>query len=192
MKKVGMQELDNGLAKIVEQARTEPVQVLRYGRPWVWVVGHALWNSPPSASDLVPTVHPLRHIRSRADAALAQAIDELYRLAQLMELVLPIELLARALLLQLLYSIRCHQELTERIGYDLSFRWFVGLEIEQALPAADVLGDSLDKLLEQAVVVDLLQGLMMETAKDPAHQRPGRIVPDFGLLSLWMARHVPR
>ncbi len=192
MKKVGMQELDNGLAKIVEQARSEPVQVMRYGRPWVWVVGHALWSCPPSAADLVPSVHPLRQIRGRADAALAQAIDELYRLAQVMELVLPIELLARALLLQLLYSIRCPHELTERIGYDLSFRWFVGLEIEQALPAADMLGDSLQKLLEQAVVVELLQGLMMEAAGAQAHGQPKRIAPDFGLLSLWMARHAPR
>ena len=42
--KVGMQELDQRLSKIVEAARKKPVSVYRYGAPWVWIVSQDDWQ----------------------------------------------------------------------------------------------------------------------------------------------------
>ena len=43
--KVGMQELDQRLSKIVEAARKKPVSVYRYGAPWVWIVSQDDWQA---------------------------------------------------------------------------------------------------------------------------------------------------
>ncbi|MEI2417873.1 transposase [Orrella sp. JC864] len=187
MMKVGMQDLDKSLAKIVDHARNEPVQVLRYGRPWVWLVGHALWDRPSQVADLVPERHPLREVRLPTDAALSESITELYRLAQVMDLALPLEFVVRALLLQLLYAVRDEQELAERIGYDLTFRWFVGMELEQPVPQPQALKSSLQAALGQLLVVRLLQRLMVGVLPREAGQALGRLHPDYGLLSTWMA-----
>lgn len=44
--KVGMQELDQRLSKIVEAARKKTVSVYRYGAPWVWIVSQDDWQGP--------------------------------------------------------------------------------------------------------------------------------------------------
>ncbi|MBU6423994.1 MAG: IS5 family transposase [Chloroflexota bacterium] len=79
----------------------------------------------------VPKDHPLRAIRRMTDAALAKLdriFDGMY--SPIGRPSIPPERLLRALVLQLLYSIRSERLLMERLDHDLLFRWFVGLDID--------------------------------------------------------------
>jgi transposase len=81
--------------------------------------------------DRVPKDHPLRPIRQMTDAVLQRLsgrFDELY--SQVGRPSIPPEFLLRGLLLQLLYSIRSERMLMEQLNYNLLFRWFVGLEVD--------------------------------------------------------------
>ena len=79
----------------------------------------------------VPADHPLRVIRSFADAVLAgmsERFESSY--ARTGRPSIAPERLMRALLLQAFYSIRSERQLMERLEFDLLFRWFVGLGID--------------------------------------------------------------
>jgi len=80
---------------------------------------------------LVPKGHPLRAMRDLVNPALV-ALDD--RFAALYKdggrpSIAP-ERLLRAILLQLFYSIRSERQLMERLNFDLLFRWFVGLGVD--------------------------------------------------------------
>lgn len=84
-----------------------------------------------SLEQRVPSGHPLRKIRRFVDealAALSPRFDALY--AEQGRPSIPPERLLRALLLQVLYSIRSERQLMEHLDYNLLFRWFVGLEVD--------------------------------------------------------------
>jgi transposase len=82
--------------------------------------------------ELVPADHPLRSIRTMAN-------EELKRLSSKFEAAyshvgrpsIPSEQLIKASLLQALYSIRSERQLCEQLGYNLLFRWFVGLKPDE-------------------------------------------------------------
>src|SRR5215470_17755598 len=77
--------------------------------------------------------HPLRPIRRMTDAALARLsprFDQLY--SRLGRPSIPPEKLLRALLLQVLYSVRSERLLMEELDYNILFRWFVGLSLDDA------------------------------------------------------------
>ncbi|MDY7096014.1 MAG: IS5 family transposase [Acidobacteriota bacterium] len=79
----------------------------------------------------IPKSHPLRRIRRLVDQALedmSERFDELY--AGVGRPSIPPERLLRALLLQILFSIRSERQLMEQLDYNLLFRWFVGLGID--------------------------------------------------------------
>jgi transposase len=79
----------------------------------------------------VPTTHPLRHIRELVNAALARLDGRFVTLYSADgRPSIPSERLVRASLLQLFYSIRSERQLMERLEFDLLFRWFVGLGID--------------------------------------------------------------
>ncbi|WP_133447329.1 transposase, partial [Pseudomonas aeruginosa] len=81
--------------------------------------------------DFVPATHPLRAIRKLADTALQRMsalFDTLY--ADTGRASIAPEKLMRAQLLQLFYSLRSERMLMEQLGYNLLFRWFVGLAID--------------------------------------------------------------
>jgi len=81
--------------------------------------------------DFVPANHPLRAIRKLADTALQRMsalFDTLY--ADTGRASIAPEKLMRAQLLQLFYSLRSERMLMEQLGYNLLFRWFVGLAID--------------------------------------------------------------
>src|SRR5262249_2287267 len=79
----------------------------------------------------VPADHPLRPIREMVDTALRELSPEFARLyPKTGRPSIPPENLLRALLLQLLYSIRSERQLIEQLDYNLLFRWFVGLSMD--------------------------------------------------------------
>ena len=85
-----------------------------------------------SMEERVPQDHPLRPIRRLVDqilATMSKRFDELY--AENGRPSIPPERLLRALLLQIFYSIRSERLLMEQLDYNLLFRWFVGLEMDE-------------------------------------------------------------
>ena len=97
----------------------------------------------------VPLDHPLRRLRAMTDQALqalSPQFSELYSL-QGRPSIAP-EKLLRALLLQALYSIRSERQLMEQLNYNLLFRWFVGLNIDEPVWDVTVLTKNRERLLD--------------------------------------------
>ena len=97
----------------------------------------------------VPADHPLRPIRTMVDAALEQLsprFEALY--SHTGRPSVPPEKLLRALLLQVFYSVRSEALLMEQLDYNLLFRWFVGLDMDEAVWDATTFTKNRDRLLE--------------------------------------------
>ena len=101
----------------------------------------------------VPANHPLRAIRGMLDEALGRMswlFDTIY--AEGGRESIPPERLIRAMLLQVLYSIRSERQLMEQLNYNLLFRWFVGLSIDDGVWHHSVFAKNRDRLLDHDVV----------------------------------------
>ncbi len=100
----------------------------------------------------VPADHPLRPIREMTDRALRE-LDPVFRrlYARTGRPSVPPERLLRALLLQLLYSIRSERLLMERLDTDLLFRWFVGLAADDPIWDVTVFTKNRERLLRGEV-----------------------------------------
>jgi transposase len=97
----------------------------------------------------VPEDHPLRPIRQMVDVtlkALSPSFDEMYS-AFGRPSIAP-EKLLKALLLQVLYTVRSERMLMEQLGYNLLFRWFVGLNMDEPVWVPTVFTKNRDRLLE--------------------------------------------
>ena len=93
--------------------------------------------------------HPLRPIRSIVNEALAALESEFAPLyARVGRPSIPPEKLIRAMLLQAFYSIRSERQLMQRLDYDLLFRWFVGLGIDDEAWDHSTFSKNRDRLLE--------------------------------------------
>jgi transposase len=87
-----------------------------------------------SPEQRVPQGHPLRSLRAMSDEALQQLQPRFNRLyAKTGRPSIAPEKLLRALLLQALYSVRSERMLMEQLGYNLLFRWFVGLNMDDSV-----------------------------------------------------------
>ena len=107
--------------------------------------------------------HPLRTIRSIANAALAEmsaGFDALYPPTGRDSI--PPERLLRALLLQAFYSIRSERQLVERIDFDLLFRWFVGLGVDDPVWDATSFTKNRDRLLGGEVAARFLATVLAQ------------------------------
>jgi transposase len=105
-----------------------------------------------SAERRVPKDHPLRAIRTMADTALRQlskGFDTLYAASGRPSI--PPERLLRALLLQVLYTVRSERLLMEQLDYNFLFRWFVGLSIDDPVWDVTVFTKNRDRLLKGEV-----------------------------------------
>ena len=103
--------------------------------------------------DFVPADHPLRAIQKLVNQALAgmsSTFNAIYADSG-RESIAP-EKLIRALLIQVLYSVRSERQLMEQMRYNLLFRWFVGLAIDDATWDHSVFSKNRDRLLAHAVI----------------------------------------
>ena len=98
--------------------------------------------------DRVPARHPLRKILEIVNAALATMDTDFARLyaANGRPSIAP-ERLLRAAMIQILFSIRSERQLMEQMQYNLLFRWFVGLGIDDPVWVATVFSKNRDRLL---------------------------------------------
>src|SRR3984893_15597337 len=107
--------------------------------------------------------HPLRVIRVIVNTALRALSGEFAKLySPIGRESIPPERLMRALLLQAFYSIRSERQLVERIEYDLLFRWFVGLGIEDAVWDATTFTKNRDRLLEGDMAAQFLAAVLSQ------------------------------
>ena len=105
--------------------------------------------SDRSMEDRIPSDHPLRALRRLVDpvlAALSPRLQTLY--ATTGRPSIPPEQLLRALLLQVLYTIRSERQLMEQLDYNLLYRWFVGLTPDDAVWVPTVFTKNRDRLLD--------------------------------------------
>jgi transposase len=113
----------------------------------------------------IPKHHPLRSIRQLADEVLKSLSGELDALyAPVGRPSIPPERLLRALLLQAFYSVRSERLLMEQLEYNLLFRWFVGLEIDDAVWDHAVFSKNRERLLNQEMA-QLFFGRVKEQAQ---------------------------
>jgi transposase len=123
-----------------------------------------------SAEQRVPKDHPLRAIRTVVDDVLRDMSREFDRLyARVGRPSIPPERLLRAQLLQVFYSIRSERLLMEQLDYNLLFRWFVGMDMDEPIWDATVFTKNRDRLLNQDIarsffrrVVERAEGLMSD------------------------------
>jgi transposase len=100
--------------------------------------------------DRIPADHPLRGVRKLVDAVLAEMSNDFEGLySKVGRPSIPPERLLRALLLQVFYSVRSERLLMEQLNYNLLFRWFVGLEIDDPVWNHAVFSKNRDRLLNQ-------------------------------------------
>jgi transposase len=107
--------------------------------------------------------HPLRRIRVFADAALEALSEDFSQLYSGMgrPSIAP-EMLLRAMLLQAFYSIRSERQLMERLDFDLLFRWFVGLGLDDPAWDHSTFSKNRDRLLEGEIAAKFLAAVLAQ------------------------------
>lgn len=133
----------------------------------------------------VPKEHPLRGIRTivnRILEDLSPLFERLY--SRVGRPWVPPEQLLRALLIQILYSVRSERMLMEQLGYNLLFRWFVGLSMDDPVWVPSVFSKNRDRLLEGDVAQELLARVVAE-AKGSGLMSEEHFTVDGTLLKAW-------
>jgi transposase len=109
----------------------------------------------------VPFDHPLRPVRTIVDAALDALSPEFAKLyAPIGRPSIPPEKLLRALLLQAFYSVRSERQLMEQLDYNLLFRWFTGLGIDDPVWDVTVFTKNRDRLLRGDIATKFFQAVL--------------------------------
>src|SRR5512142_1113872 len=116
-----------------------------------------------SPEERVPATHPLRPIRQYVDTALTALSPQLERLyARTGRPSIAPEKLLRALLLQVLYSLRSERLLMEELQYNLLFRWFVGLDLDAPVWDVTVFTKNRDRLLAGQIATAFFEQVLAQ------------------------------
>src|SRR5436309_1057213 len=118
-----------------------------------------------SPEERVPADHPLRPVRQMADIALkalSPVFDRMY--IDFGRPSIAPEKLLRALLLQILYSIRSERMLMEQLEYNLLFRWFVGLNMDEPVWVPTVFSKNRDRLMQADVAQKFFDRILEQAA----------------------------
>jgi len=107
--------------------------------------------------------HPLRVIREIVNTALASLAQDFAALySPIGRPSIAPEKLLRAMLLQAFYSIRSERQMMERLEYDLLFRWFVGIGVDEAVWDHSSFSKNRDRLLDGDVAAKFLQAVLAQ------------------------------
>src|SRR5204862_5891976 len=116
-----------------------------------------------SPEQRVPQDHPLRSLRAMTDEALQQLQPRFNRLyAKTGRPSIAPEKLLRALLLQALYSVRSERMLMEQLNYNLLFRWFVGLNMDDPIWDVTVFTKNCERLLDGDIAEAFFQAVLKQ------------------------------
>ena len=118
-----------------------------------------------SPEQRVPQDHPLRPVREMVDTILQEMSPRFARLySERGRPSIAPERLLRALLLQIFYSIRSERLLMEQLDYNLLFRWFVGMEMDEAVWNHAVFSKNRERLLNDAVAEAFFQRVLRQAS----------------------------
>jgi len=138
-----------------------------------------------SAERRVPEDHPLRAIRAMVDVALRSMgaqFDAMY--AQVGRPSIAPEKLLRALLLQVLYTVRSERMLMEQLNYNLLFRWFVGMNLDDPVWDVTVFTKNRERLLAGGVASTLFAEVLAQ-ARSRALLSSEHFTVDGTLIEAW-------
>ena len=116
-----------------------------------------------STEDLIPADHPIRKIRVVVDAVLAELdpiFDEMYATSGRRSV--PPETLLKATVLMAMYSIRSERAFCERLNYDLLFKWFLDMRIDQPAFDATTFTKNRQRLLEADVADEFFAAVVRQ------------------------------
>lgn len=114
-----------------------------------------------SQEDRIPQSHPLRKLRQMVDPILESLSPRFAALySETGRPSIPPEYLLRAMLVQVLYTIRSERLLMEQLDYNLLFRWFVGLSMDDAVWDHSVFSKNRDRLLAGDIANEFLQKVL--------------------------------
>jgi len=139
-----------------------------------------------SLEERVPQDHPLRAIRGSVDEilrAMAKDFDGLY--AKTGRPSVPPERLLRAVLLQIFYTVRSERMLMEQMNYNLLFRWFVGLEMDEPVWNHAVFSKNRERLLNQEVAREFFVRVL---AQAKPHLSDEHFSVDGTLIEAWASQ----
>ena len=129
--------------------------------------------------------HPLRPIRAMVDEVLKKLSPEFQKMyAKGGRPSIPPEQLLRALLLQMLYSVRSERLLVEEIDYNILYRWFVGLNLDDEVWDATTFTKNRNRLLEAEVAKDFLRQVVVQ-AQEKGWTSDEHFTVDGTLLEAW-------
>ena len=143
-----------------------------------------MWTTV-STENLVPPDHPLRAIRAMVNTALADlspAFAKLY--SPFGRPSIAPEKQLRAILLQMFYTIRSERQLMEQLGYNMLFRWFVGLSIDEPVWDVTVFTKNRERFLNGEVAERFFQ-LVVEQARSGGFLSDEHFTVDGTLIEAW-------
>lgn len=145
----------------------------------------AILFSYRSIEDRIPADHPLRAMRRLVDPLLVELSPRFQRLySRIGRPSIPPEQLLRALLLQVLYTIRSERQLMEHLDYNLLYRWFVGLTPDDPVWVPTVFTKNRDRLLA-GDIADAFLRAVLELAGRHQLLSPDHFTVDGTLLEAW-------
>jgi transposase len=116
-----------------------------------------------SPESFVPKDHPLRPIRVMVEKALAELTTEFDKIyADTGRPSIPPEQLLKAQLLQAFYTIRSNRQLVAQLNYNILFRWFVGLALDEKVWDHSSFSTNLDRLIEAEISRQFLAGIVAQ------------------------------
>ena len=139
-----------------------------------------------SLENRVPQDHPLRVIRKTVDEILrsmAKEFEGMY--AKTGRPSVPPERLLRAVLLQIFYTVRSERQLMEQMNYNLLFRWFVGLEMDEPVWNYAVFSKNRERLLNQEVAREFFRRVL---AQAKPHLSDEHFTVDGTLIEAWASQ----
>jgi transposase len=139
-----------------------------------------------SPEQRIPKDHPLRAIRQLVDEILRELSRDFDRLyATVGRPSIPPERLLRAQLLQVFYSIRSERLLMEQLDYNILFRWFVGLGMDEPIWVPTVFTKNRDRLLNQDLAREFLRRVVERAA---AYMSDEHFTVDGTLIEAWASQ----
>lgn len=141
-----------------------------------------------SLEERIPKRHPIRRMRKLVDEALANldgVFDEIY--ADSGRPSIPPERLLRASLLQIFYSIRSERQLMEQLDYNLMFRWFVGLSVDEPVWNPSTFSKNRDRLAQADIGRRLFEEIV-EMARRRSLTSNDHFSVDGTLIAAWASQ----
>jgi transposase len=136
----------------------------------------------------VPPDHPLRRVRKMTDRALTEltaAFSEMY--SRYGRPSIAPEKLLRALVLQALYSVRSERLLMEQLHYNLLFRWFVGMSLDEPVWDATVFTKNRERLLAGSIAEGFFEAVLRQ-AEEQGLLSDEHFTVDGTMLEAWASR----